>query len=213
MWNLLLDFLFPRRSLSGREGEWITDDERRQLRAKPIILETAMLRSRGIQSLDRIVAAAMYDDVPLLKKAIHTFKFRRMRSLAPELGTMLVEASKVSWTDDHPVLCPVPLHWSRRFQRGFNQAEMLAQIVASARGIPVQSLVRRIRPTGHQTQRTREERLVAVRDAFRVDASPLPPFIVLIDDVTTTGATLDACAVALKRAGAQRVEGLVAAYG
>ncbi|MBI1812230.1 ComF family protein [Candidatus Peregrinibacteria bacterium] len=213
MWNLLLDFLFPRRSLSGTEGEWITDEERRQLRAKPIVLEAPMLCSRGIVAIDRIVVAAMYDDAPLLKKAIHTFKYRRMRSLAPEIGRLLTEASRVRWTDGAPVLCPVPLHWTRRFQRGFNQADLLAEIVGSTRRVPVQSLLRRVRLTGHQTQRTREERLVAVRDAFRVSVQNVPPFVVLIDDVTTTGATLDACAAALKRAGATRVEGLVAAYG
>jgi predicted amidophosphoribosyltransferase len=111
------------------------------------------------------------------------------------------------------VLCPVPLHWLRRFGRGFNQAECLARVVAAERGLPVRGLLMRIRWTGSQVQRCRSERLTAVRGAFRCRIPDPPAHLVLIDDLSTTGATLDACARALKEAGARYVEGWVIAHG
>ncbi len=111
------------------------------------------------------------------------------------------------------VLCPVPLHWSRKFQRGFNQAELLAKKVATSRGVTMKNLLKRVRPTGLQAWRKRAERFEAMQDTFRPAQSSVPEHVILIDDLSTTGATLDACAKALKEAGAKRVEGWVVAHG
>ncbi|OIO54139.1 hypothetical protein AUJ46_03915 [Candidatus Peregrinibacteria bacterium CG1_02_54_53] len=210
MWQLFLDLFFPRRSLSGQEGEWITEDEQSKLVAHPVIEETADLRRRGIYSLDRLVAASTYANAPLLKKAIHTFKYVRIPSLDRELGNLLVRA--IPTTEKTVVLCPVPLHWVRRFQRGFNQSDRLARSIALERGLPVLPLLKRFRWTGSQMKRTRTERLTGVANAFRCTTNCPLPHVVLIDDLSTTGATLDACARALKLAGVQRVEGWVIAH-
>jgi len=111
------------------------------------------------------------------------------------------------------VLCPVPLHWSRRFQRGFNQSQLLADAVGKEKGIEVRSLLARKKPTGFQSHRTRAQRLVSVRGAFACTTKIVPPFVVLIDDLATTGATLDSCASALKQSGARYVEAWVIAHG
>ena len=214
MFPILLDLLFPRRSLTGGEGEFITESELRSLRSAPVILETPQLRLQQLEWIDRIVAAADYDAVPLLKKAVRTLKYTKVRSVAATLGMILADAAGLLADDDQCVLCPVPLHWIRRFSRGFNQAELLALAVGRECGWEVRSLLRRVRWTGSQVGRHRGERLIGVNDAFLIRSGiAVPEHIILIDDLSTTGATLDACAKALKNAGVKTVEGLVLAMG
>ena len=86
MIHFLLDLLFPRHSFTGREGELVTVEELRALRSVPVILEQSVLRSRGLESIDRVVAAAEYDTVPLLHKAVHAFKYRKVREVGEVLG-------------------------------------------------------------------------------------------------------------------------------
>ena len=213
MHQFLLDFLFPRTSLTGQEGEWITAYERSQLKSFPVVLTGDALKQRGVRALDRIYAASSYAALPLLRKAVHTFKYGRVPDLAEDLAALMIDSAPIVSALDAPVLCPVPLHWTRQAQRGFNQAELLAQEIAKVLPVPVRSLLKRRRPTGHQAWRSREERLSALQDAFRISVSEMPRFVILIDDLSTTGATLEACARELKRAGAKRVEGWVVAQG
>jgi ComF family protein len=212
----VLDFLFPRFSLTGREGEWIAVEELRTIRTTPLVLDLQALRSRNICHLDRLVAAADYRKAPLLHTAVHTLNYRRVRAVSQLLGGMLAEAFLLlPWetSEASPVLCPVPLHWVRSCARGFNQAELLAQVVGARHQVPVRMLLARARSTGSQVGRNRSERLTALRNAFRMHPGEVPPRVILVDDVCTTGSTLDACAEVLTRAGAKRVEGLVLALG
>ncbi len=214
MWNALLDYLFPRRSLTGAEGEWVTSAERAKLVSHPEILETSVLRHLGLRHLDRIVAGTNYRESPLLRGAVASFKYRRIRGMGEELGAVMIGASNLLNTKDASVLCPVPLHWTRKFARGFNQAEILASCLAKERGWEVRHLLRRARPTGSQVGRKRNERLQALRGSFRVvDDAVIPSSVILIDDISTTGATLEECARALKDAGVVMVQGLVLAHG
>src|SRR5438132_1163301 len=128
----LLDLLFPKRSLRGEEGAWITEDEMLSLCPLPVRLDKNLLRKREIRHLDCLVAAGSYDASPLLRKAILSFKYGGVRALHRPLSGLLVKAlpglllrPKDTKTEElmTPTLCPVPLHWTRRFQRGFNQAE------------------------------------------------------------------------------------------
>ena len=212
MLDSLLDFLFPRRSLTGKDGAWITNEERQLLFSHPRVEDTALLRKRGLTSIDRIVAGSTYKDSPLLQRAIHTFKYRRIPGLKEDLADLILKTNPKA-RHASAVLCPVPLHWSRRFHRGFNQAALLADAVSDARGIAVKELLKRIRPTGYQAWRKRAERFAAIRNAFQSTTSSVPPYVILIDDLSTTGATLDECAKALKKSGAVYVEGWVVAHG
>lgn len=220
MLSAFLDALFPKKSLSGGEGEWVTRSERSQLRSFPVVESTPQLRAQGIRYLDRLVAGSNYRQCPLLKNAIWMFKFRRIPALGEELAMIMLSCDKHVWFDkltmtclsDAPVLVPVPLHWTRRFWRGFNQSEILTWIIAKQCNIPVANVLRRIRPTGFQSHRSRKVRLTALDGAFRAIGS-VPERVILIDDIATTGATLDACAKTLKEAGAAWVEGWVVARG
>ncbi len=208
----LIDLLFPPASLRREPGAWLTEDERAALRVHAVVLEGATLLKAGMPCLDRLVAAAPYGSSLLLREAIRRFKYRRVSAYADELGRMIVEASDFLPSYPPPVLCPVPLHWTRQFLRGFNQSQVLAEAVAAAHGWHMHQLLQRTRPTGSQARRGRSERRVALRDAFRWRGGEnVPSRVVLIDDVATTGATLDACACALKDAGVSRVDAITLA--
>ncbi len=211
MMNLFLDFLFPRRSLTGVDGAFLTAEESGRLKAKPFVEDKAALQERSIFYLDEIRAAMLYHDSSLVQKAVRTFKYHRIPGLGEDLARLIVEGG--GSPEEGSVLCPVPLHWSRHYNRGFNQAELLAHLVSVKTGIPMHGLLKRKRATGHQAHRGRVERLTALRDAFVCTDQTVPDHIILIDDLATTGATLDACAAALKEAGAKRVTAWVVAHG
>ncbi len=116
-----------------------------------------------------------------------------------------------------PVVVPVPLHPKRLRERGFNQAETVAKALATRHVLAYDShSLQRVKDTGHQVGRTRIERLLALEDAFSI--TPRPPLdprgganILLVDDVWTTGATMNECCMTLKKAGVKKVWGLVLA--
>ncbi|MCK5021037.1 MAG: ComF family protein, partial [Candidatus Peribacteraceae bacterium] len=138
--------------------------------------------------------------------------YNRISVYGDILSNLLLEADFKF--PEESILCPVPLHWSRKYWRGFNQAEVLAEKISSEINLPVINLLKRIRPTGFQSHRNREERLLALNGAFKYILENHPPAnIILIDDLATTGATLDECAKVLKKVGARRVEGWVIAHG
>lgn len=112
------------------------------------------------------------------------------------------------------VVVPVPLHVSRLRERGFNQAELIARPLAKRLGLPLRSyLLVRTRPRPEKLKLTRQERWRTVRGAYamRSEAKIDKLRVLLVDDVFTTGATLDACARALRKAGAGRIVALTAA--
>lgn len=212
MITYLLDFLFPRQSLRGQEGEWVTEPERQEmLSGQLVILEKAALVEMKIENIDRLVAAARYGESKLLKRAIRLFKYHRLLGLHHVLAELLDRAASHIDSQYEFVLCPVPLHWTRRFERGFNQAEALADMISASHHWPVRDLLKRKRATGHQAWRSGVERRAALTDAFVVGTEFVPKHILIIDDVATTGATLDACAKVLRLHGAAHVEALVIA--
>src|SRR3989338_8109202 len=209
MWNTVLDLIFPRRSLSGYTGTFITREEFAKLTPFPVRLESSVLKTMGLKHLDRVVAAGSYAGAPLLRRAIYTWKYGRVKGMGEELGRLLVNVIRAHHDtegaqDDTEkfVLCPVPLHWSREFYRGFNQAEQLAMILSHATLVPVVHSLRRMRATGFQARRHGAERRQSMRDMFRCVLNPIPSHIILVDDIMTTGATMDACARVLKEQGA-----------
>ena len=141
-----------------------------------------------------------------LRQLIHLLKYGRMEALgqplAERLAPLLAEAGPAD------LIVPVPLYWLRSWRRGFNQSEMVARELSRLTGLPLdRRCLRRTRDTASQTGLTRRQRRLNVRGAFtvRLPDRVRGKTIVLVDDVITTGATVGACARALKRAGASRV--------
>jgi ComF family protein len=146
-----------------------------------------------------------------LRQAVHAFKYRRVRRLARPLGSLM--ASHVA---AKPFLCDallaVPLHRERLAQRGFNQAEALAHELARALHLPLLGAgLERVRATEQQAHLDARGRAENMRGAFRWSGATPPKRVALVDDVLTTGATLGACAEALRNAGAEVVYGLALA--
>jgi len=168
---------------------------------------------RETPPFDRARAAVRYGDIPA--RVIIGFKHRDQTHLAPALSGWLQRAGR-ELLADADLLVPVPLYRWRLFRRRFNQAALLAHTLGRDLGLPVEArALRGLRPTRSQGGLTRAERLRNVRGAFAVDPERRDAIadraVVLVDDVFTTGATIAACARALRRAGAARIDVLTLA--
>lgn len=159
----------------------------------------ALCRSEA-RGFDAAYSFASYDGV--LRKLIHLYKYSRIKTLAGPLADLLARALPLEERFD--AIVPVPLHWLRQWRRGFNQSELLARALARRTGVPVVKALSRARWTRAQAGLSNHARRRNVTKAFR--ARPMDGrSVLLIDDVMTTGSTVAACALALKRAGARRV--------
>lgn len=206
MWNLFAELFFPPLHESA---SW----EKSTHNFDPVRISAMELRAQGIMHLDGLIAVTMYASSKSLQDAIRLFKYHRRRSLAPQLGRLMANATLSSpHFFPRTMLCPVPLHWSRKFSRGFNQADLLARDLSKSLHLPVSHLLRRVRPTGHQAWRSHDERRLAMKDAFVAHRSAFS-HVTLVDDVATTMSTLDACARELKNAGVSHVDAIVLALG
>ena len=159
----------------------------------------------------RARAAVRYDDVA--KQLVHAFKYSDRLDLAPMLGRWMARAGR-ELTDGADALVPVPLHWRRLWARRFNQSAALAEAIARESGIVVaHHALRRVKATAQQVGLSRKDRAANVSGAFRVapdaKAAVAGRHLILVDDVLTSGATVDACARALLRGGAAQVDVLV----
>lgn len=155
--------------------------------------------------LDRIRAAVAYDELP--RSIALRLKYGRKVGLARTMARYMAPLRDA--LDDGALLVPVPLHRWRLWGRGFNQSVLIARAIAEDWGLPLESrMLQRIRSTRPLKGLTHRQRRNAVGGAFRVPAANdlKGRTVVLIDDVLTTGSTAEACAKALRRAGASRVE-------
>lgn len=146
---------------------------------------------------------------------IHRLKYCREIHLAAELGRLACEAFAdprlAPALDGSWPLVPVPLHRKRMRHRHFNQAAEIARVLAGASGLPVLMALRRIRSTDTQTRLGRKQRMENLRGAFEITRTgrhwieSSAAGAVLIDDVLTTGSTVNECAKTLRHAGFRRV--------
>ncbi|MBX9759720.1 MAG: ComF family protein [Beijerinckiaceae bacterium] len=160
----------------------------------------------------RARAVARYEDGPA-RRLVHRLKYGDRLELAANMGRWMARAG-AELLADAQLLVPIPLHRRRLFSRRFNQAASLAAGVSGASGVPADPLALvRVKPTAPQVGLTRTQRADNVQGAFRVPEAARPAIdgrrVVLIDDVMTSGATANACARVLLRAGAERVDVLV----
>jgi ComF family protein len=157
----------------------------------------------GLAGFDTVYTFGSYEHT--LRELIHLFKYSQIRPLAGPLGALIARAIPREHRFD--LIVPMPLHWKKRWSRGYNQSELLAKEIARRWGVPVGNIVRRVKPTAPQAGLSNSKRRLNVRGAFRMRkrANVKGLRMLLIDDVLTTGATASACASVLKRAGASHV--------
>ena len=159
----------------------------------------------------RARAVARFDDVA--RALVHSLKYGDRLDLAPTLGQWMASAGR-ELLADADALVPVPLHWRRLWARRFNQSAALAHVISQVAHVPVTTTVlRRVKATRQQVGLTKTERAQNIQGAFRVPraarAETAGRRLVLVDDVLTSGATVDACAKALLAGGAAQVDVLV----
>lgn len=196
------DLVFPSKcALCDRTGEPIICD--RCYREFEVLDEHVVMLSGP---LDYRLALFAYEG--RVAQAVSRLKYAGCMALAQPMSDELAKkANEMDMLDD-VIVVPVPIHWTRRWQRGFNQAEALC-LQFAANNSTVKAL-KRIKPTSPQAGFKREERLDRMQGAFS-SANVFDTRVLLVDDVITTGATAEACAGVLKAAGAKSV-GLLA-YG
>lgn len=220
----LLSFVYPRRcpvchNIVTPKGEVICDGCRKRLRpireprckkcGKPLTKEEQEYCydcAKGKHCYTEGIALYPYDDV--MRKSIAFFKFQNRReyaqAYAEEIERYLGERL-LRWGAD--CMVPVPIHKKKRIERGFNQTEVLAAAVSKRIGIPVDGeILERVRKTLPQKELNEEERRKNLVNAFQIGKKGVEyKRVILVDDIYTTGSTIDACARVLKASGVQEV--------
>ena len=162
-------------------------------------------------------AVSNYQAKGVLRELIHRFKYGRQFYLRRVLAEFLVEAMQDARIQKDPAdgLVPVPLHPTRLRERGFNQADALAETLSKRTRVPILRCIERRRYTNTQTRFDRIERMQNLRNAFalRESIDVRGKHLVLLDDVVTTGSTLHECALVLRAAGAESVRAITVARG
>jgi ComF family protein len=162
-------------------------------------------------------AIAPYRSRKVVREFIHRFKYNRHFYLRHQLADWMADGLADERLTRQRIdgFVPVPLHPARQREREFNLADVLAGLLSRRTGIPLARLLQRTRYTTTQTQLDRDERMENLRGAFRVRQSTgvTGRHLVLIDDVFTTGSTVDECSRALREAGAASVRVLTVARG
>ncbi len=193
----LLDLIFPPRCEICRKG------------SKEVLCSECFQQIKFMKPHLGIHSVSVYEGP--LRSAIHRFKFKKRKRLAEPLGILLVEylsSSPAVEMKEVDVIIPVPLHRKRLRERGFNQSELLAQVVSRYYEIPVASALERTINTKAQFDLPRTERFKNISGAFKVSdiKSVYNKRVLLLDDIYTTGSTIAECSKVLSRAGARRIE-------
>ena len=221
----ILDFFYPPNAICIACGALRVDDIRYQLcarcaedlqpRTPPFcprcgkagwIMECPDCALLPPDALDGRRAAFLYKGTA--RRLVQALKYNCVSAAARALADGM---ARVLPEEPFDAIVPVPLHWVRQRQRGFNQAELLGGALSALSGIPVQNALTRNRATPSQTTLTKADRAANVRAAFSVNMPVEGLSILLLDDVLTTGSTANACAEALKAAGAAKVAMIAAA--
>lgn len=227
IWNVLLDLLFPKACFGcGIEGTICCDTCLRKIVREPYQRcpachtksENGRTHSKchEISYLDFLLISCYYSKNPVLKKLISLLKYRGDLHDSPMILGLLMKTTledRMRYVRNFTII-PVPLHWRRRAFRGFNQSELLSRTVAKhipSLIIDTEVLKRERYTTPQVAVKSREHRMKNLSGCFEVTKNIAGKNFLLVDDVCTTGTTLEECAKALKSHGARNVGAIVVA--
>ncbi len=225
VFDYFLDFLFPPTCVSCRsEGSWVCTaclgslerhaNDRCPFCKKSSIRGFLCLWCREQYALSQVIAAVAYDEH--VRRIIHAIKFGYVSLCVPLLAPFLHDAWRIYGGEGSPVVVPIPLHAWRMRERGFNQAAFFAKEFARLADFEYRdNVLVRTRTTHAQAELPREDRLRNVEGAFACEGPGdiLNANILLVDDVFTSGSTLNEAARTLRKAGARDVHALTFAHG
>ena len=198
----IIDILLPRRCAGcGKEGRYICEKCGLFLSEAPSVFMT--------NGLEELVSVWEYEG--LIKKIILKIKYDGMFDAIDELAEKAFEIREPYIPEDTTITF-VPMFKKKEMQRGFNQAELIAKKLGQITGREVLPLLEKIKDTPSQTELNKEERMANVKDSFRREEG-LNCYnnVLLVDDVWTSGATMQECCRILKRSGVKRVWGFTLA--
>lgn len=204
----LLEFLFPRFCLfCDRPRESVCDECRRKkfkLKERYFCEKCGLTYQTNkqcgcISELDKLMSVVKYDENAA--RVVSGLKFGFFKEFAQTMATMML--ARLAETElSYDLIVPVPLARKRKWWRGFNQAELIADKIGK-----IDNYLQRVKYKRPQVGLNRNERKINIKDSFSVIKSVSNKKVLLIDDVVTTGSTMLECAVVLKQAGAKRVYG------
>ena len=163
----------------------------------------------GRVKVERAAALMHFSEGGLVQQMLHNLKYRGMHQIGSNLGQMAAERMLESgFTKGVDAVIAVPMHAVKQQQRGYNQSEVIAEKLAEDINVPLlKDQLVKIKTTTTQTKKGRLERLENIKDSFiwKREGLHQPNHLLLVDDVATTGATLEACIVAIQTAGVQKI--------
>ncbi|MBM3250872.1 MAG: ComF family protein [Candidatus Nealsonbacteria bacterium] len=213
MWiNPIFDILFPKFCVNcQKEGSYLCED-------CFSLIDISEKQYHLLKSINCLYCPSSYDNF-IVKKLINQFKYQFIKDLAKPLSfliiTYLINLDKVKILKDF-VLVPIPLHKKKLKIRGFNQAEEISKELSKFLEIPVfNNILTKIKQTPAQVELKKEERKKNIRGTFFCQEPEIIQGrkILLVDDVFTTGATLEEAAGVLRRAGAREIQAAIIAHG
>lgn len=170
----------------------------------------------GRCQIEKASAFSYYNKGSRIRKLIHNLKYKGIQEIGPEMGKIYGRSLKDSgFTADIDIIIPVPLHKSKKRVRGFNQSELISIGLSEATGVPVDLLsLARVSVSETQTTRSRYDRWTNVEGIFKVTGqeSIKGRHILLVDDVITTGSTIESCTNELLKTEGVRVSVVALAY-
>ena len=219
-WNIW-DVIFPKKCINcRREGSYLCEDCLSLVEINPYrycLCEKMEKKDKcdgcKDRNLDKLLSASSFKN-KIVKEAVHKFKYGYIKDLAQPLALIILSHLQAvdAEIDRSFVIVPVPLSDKKKRRRGFNQSEEIGKIISGATGIPLlNDALIKTKETSPQMELGKEERLNNVKGCFEAKAEFKDKNIILLDDVYTTGSTLDECAKVLKESGARKVWGMTVA--
>jgi ComF family protein len=216
------DIIFPKKCINcKKEGSYLCEDCLFLIEINPFeycLCEKMEKRNKcencRNKSLDKILSATSFNN-HIVKEAIHKLKYSYIEELSTPLAFLILNHLQTidCQIDNSFILIPVPIHIKKKRKRGFNQSEEIAKIISQSTGIKLSTALIKTKETKPQMELNRIERIENIKDCFAINEKKEieNKTIILLDDVYTTGSTMNECAKILKENGAKEVWGLTIA--